>query len=260
MQEVLSNYWLGLLILGPLAGVFWGRVLDRRLKANNSLRDQSMVNQKTVVIGNKNTVIQNHNSNNQTVIHYHRDRSGTDTDPIATVLAIGGLMLFVSAILSWGFAKYGFEVTHFLFNLAIMVALAVLGFSSHVLLTRNLNGSKTISISVLLIVAGLNLCSAWLLRDNFRTDLADLANSYSNVLNFFFSLSTYGKTLVLTQAITCICLVMSVIALIWRSFNLNSSNSSIAPDLLALIPIFGALPFWLSNPNWSVTMIIHALN
>lgn len=261
MQEIFSNYWFGLLILGPIAGVFWGWILDGRRQAGRSIKEQAITNQKAVVNGNKNTVIQHQNSNNHTVVHHHHGaNSGSGTDPLGSALAFGGITIFVCAALGWGFAKHGHQITHSLFYMAIWISLAVLGFVVYILSRRNLNGREALSVFALLLVAGLNLCTAWILRDNFRLELVNLANAHTSILDFFFSLSTYGKTLILSQAIASICLVLSVIALIWRSIALNSVNGSITPDLLALIPIFGFLPLWLSNPNWSVSLIIRTLS
>lgn len=214
MQEFLSNYWIGLLVLGPIAGVVWAWLLNRN-DENGNPKHSNDSGQQAIVKGNGNKVLQNNNSNNRNEVHNHyNSRPDSGIDPMGQAIAIFGVTFLVGAFLSWGFAKYGPIVTETIFTSSVFVALFVTGVVAYGFMNKGFDDLDLPISLILVTTAGLNGVASWTLKKNFRPEVVDIANSQDNVINFFLGLSSFGKALLLTQALFGIVIALSTLVVI----------------------------------------------
>jgi len=254
MYELLSNYWVGMLVLGPLAGVLWAWLLD---KSNVQSRSESNIRQKSIIEGSNNNVTQQYNSNNRNEIkNFYNGNSNGNNDGVNHGLLMLVLVFFTGACLSWFFAKFGLVFSSIALFGSLFVGVFATSFISYYVIRNKYLVENLAKILFILIISAANIVSAWLLRQNINLDAMDYAKQESNVLDFFLGLSKFGKTLLLTQAGSGIILVFSMLLIIYRTYRLSQPSTNDIKEAIILIPIFAILPLWLSNPDWSVNTLL----
>lgn len=258
MLEFLSNYWIGLFILSPFAGVIWAAILNRNSNPKGSLFSEPKISQKAVVNGDGNTVTENNNSHNRKEVHNHFGGK-PDDEPLNQGIVILGVSLMLVVSISWVFAKFGFPFLIVVLFLSVFIGLFIGVFLVSRFSFKDFDILDAPSSLIIIVIACLNAISAWTLKEQFRFEVSEIANSHENVINFFFALSHFGKALLVTQAISGIVIVMSLLFVLWRTYKLNADNTRWIPELVLALPFFGLFPYWLSNPDWSVNFILTAI-
>ncbi len=261
MLELLGNYWVGLLILGPIAGVLWALIFRGYQPTQSASSDIAIAdNSGQVVTGDNNVSKQIKDSFNQKIVnnHHHGNKPEGD-DPVTFGFLMMGGMFLVGVLLVWGFAKYGHIFVSL--ELAFVSAVSVL-FVSH-LLSGYMKGQYSTREApvtvVLMLLVGINILSLVQLNGNLRSDVTDMVNSYQNVVEFFFALNTYGKCLLITQVVSAIIILLSQCLLVFRVYKLADGQISWMPEGLIILPIFGLFPLWLSESSWCVEFILAML-
>ncbi len=258
MADWLSNYWVGLLVLGPIAGVLWALIFGR--SQQNRARGAEYIvegNSGQVVFGNRNKLKQVKDSYNRNIVNnnYHGKPGNDGTDDVWTfvILAIGGTLL-VGSLLSWGMAKYGALVVSLEMALVSVIGVCLV---FH-LLSRFMSGeyqNKELPVSLVLLTTGsFAFFTVNNLEKFLRQDLSELVYQYSNVFKFFWDLEEYDKTYLVVQAVCVIFVLFSVAYISARAYFLQRGKCSWYVDAF-LFPVFGLLPFWLSHPNWGILFV-----
>lgn len=260
MLEFLSNYWIGLLVLSPIAGVLWAAILSRKNTRKDSIYTEPNNNQKAIIDGDGNSVVQHNNSHNrkETHNHYGSSRPNGD-DALGQGIVILGVAMLIVASISWMFAKFGFPFLVVVLFLSVFTGVFIGVFLFSRFSFKDFDILDAPSSIILVTITCLNAASSWTLINQFRTEISEIANYHKNVIDFFFALSVFGKALVVTQVISGIVIVMSLLFVLWRTYKLNAGNTRWVPELILALPFFGLFPYWLSNPDWSVNFILTAI-
>lgn len=259
MYEFLNNYWVGLLLLGPLAGVFWayffgGSASERRPEL------QISGNTGQVVVGNNSGNRVSNSYNRNVVNNYHGSQRKNDDDAMGWVIMVAMIGLFICAALAWGMAKYGNIIVEVEFVLAGVVGAGLLFKVTVAALNEELFYDEAVAALCLFSIVLLSFVSLTMVEANLRADVVDLVNSHTNVIKFFFDLSAYGKTLLITQALSVILVFFAVFYVLLRYLDAFHHQVPWHVDLVLLLTIFGAGLVWLSNPEWSVEFVLARLS
>lgn len=258
MHEFLNSYWVGLLILGPLAGVFWAHFFG----GSASERRPEMQ-----ISGNSGQVIVGNNSGNRVSNSYNRNvvnnfhgvhRQGND-DPLGWGVMVVAVALFVCAALAWGMAKYGEIIVEVEYILAGVVGAGLLFKVTVAMLSENLLYEDVIAACFLFAIVLVSFVSLTILESNLRVDVVQLASNHSNIIKFFLTLTSYGRTLLITQALCTIFVFFAVSYVLLRYLGVLHHQVGWRTDLVLLLTIFGSGLLWLSNPEWSVEFILARL-
>ncbi|WP_163831694.1 hypothetical protein [Spartinivicinus ruber] len=261
MDKLLSNYWLGILVLGPLAGVFWSWLFTRNKEKakHQQVEKNNNTSQKTSIKGNSNQVNHINHSNNRHEVHnyYHSSNNTNDSTDYVFAMVIG--FFFVSAVLTWVFAKYGHWLVDIMFASSLLFAGFITTYIIHGFFKKGFNDEDMPVSLIIASIAGLNISAVYNLKGNLRAEAIEFANAHTNIVEFFLNLSSFGKSLLLTQVWCLIVIIASLLVLVFRTYKLNKGATSWALELLVMLPIFGVLPYWLSEPGWAVKFFMSSL-
>lgn len=257
MYEFVKNYWVGLLILGPLAGVFWGYFFGGAASEPQP-ELQISGNSGQVIVGNNSGNRISNSYNRNVVNNYHGVQRQDNDDPVSWGIMVVAVALFVGAALAWGMAKYGEIIVEVEYILAGVVGAGLLFKITVAVLSENLLYEDAIAACFLFAIVLLSFASLTILEGNLRADVVQLVSSHSNIIKFFLSLTSYGKALLITQALCAIFVLFAVFYVLLRYLNAFHHKVSLRMDLLR-VTIFGSGLLWLSNPEWSVEFILARL-
>ncbi len=261
MSELLSNYWVGLLILGPIAGVFWALLFGRGQRQALRRAEYNMDgNSGQIVVGSNNNTKQVKNSYNpKTVNNYNGVSKKDGDDPMAFgLLALGGVLLICS-MLSWGMAKYGDVIIALELALVSVIGVFLLFHMVPKYFSGEYSSNELPSSLILVAAVGFAFITVQNLDEFLRVEATDMVVRYTNVFQFFFDLSRYGKALLITQALSVIFILLNQIYVVARAYGIQRGHYSWYLDVFLVLPVLGFLPLWLSNPNWSVSFILARL-
>lgn len=259
MYDFLNNYWVGLLILGPLAGVLWAYFLgDSSTERKPEIQISGNTGQ--VITGNNsgNTVSNSYNRN--VVNNYHGSQRQNDDDAMGWASMVVMIGLFSCAALAWGMAQYGHIIVEVEFVLAGVVGAGLLFKVTVAALNEGLFYDEAVAALCLFTILLASFVSLAMVEANLRADAVHLVNSHANVIKFFFGLTAYGKTLLVTQALSVILVFFAVFYVLLRCLGAFHHKVTWHVDFMLLLTIFGAGLVWLSNPEWSVEFVLARLS